>query len=107
MAFIGGTYAQLQIVEVRMTSPLEVVAALPWEWFATAGGGMVFVKAIEAWLNAPGRIRVERQRLRTEEAQHRADAAEAQLREKSALDQIEQLGRVGELVLEDAVLEVR
>jgi hypothetical protein len=99
----------LSIVRLRLGSPLEFVATLPWEWVAAPGGAVVFIKALEAWANAPGRIRVENrrlkreaaldsertlaelERLRAEQAAHRADAAEARKRELAALERIEEL----------------
>jgi hypothetical protein len=54
----------VRVARVHMGSPIDLVLSLPWEWFAAGGGGVVFIKAVEYWLNSPQRIRAENARLR-------------------------------------------
>ena len=85
---LGVTPEPITVVRLSLGSPLDAVLSLPWGWFAAGGGGMVFIKAVEYWLNSPGRIRAEHARLAAEEARHEADRAEARRRELNALKDI-------------------
>jgi hypothetical protein len=94
----------VRVRRLHFGSPLEIVTALPWEWFGPAGGGMVFLKVVEHWLHSPQRIRVDRARLREQAAAHRAgeaearaNEAEARKRELVALQDIERLTSINNL----------
>ena len=74
---------------------------------------MVFVKALEHWVNAPERIRVERERLaakaaasRAQAAVSRAEEAEALAREQKALEGIEKLHSSGGWGIDQGTLTV-
>ena len=58
-------------LQVHYGAPFEVLLQFPWEWFA-AGGGVVFIAAVERWLHAPKRFRVESARLDAEYVEHEA-----------------------------------
>ncbi len=81
----------IELLRIRFGSPLDALLQLPWEWFAAGGGGVVFLKAVEYWLNSPGRIRAESAKLSADTARHHAEEAEARRRELVALRDIDLL----------------
>jgi len=96
----------MQVRKLTLASPLELVVHLPWEWFAASGGGMVFVRAIEYWLNSPGRIRTVRARLSAEQSRYEAERMEAEIRKLRALADIEQLRMAQTPAIEAGSLEL-
>jgi hypothetical protein len=86
-----GAASSVPVVRLTLGSPLEIVAQLPWEWFGPAGGGLLFVKALEQWLNAPARIRAERARLDEQRAVSAANIAQARVRQAQAEEELYRL----------------
>src|SRR5690349_16515142 len=83
MASSREAISQLDVRQISMASPLQLLVGIPFEYWA-GPSFLLFLAAVERRFNMIGRIRTERVDLAARRAERYADKREAQVREEAA-----------------------